>query len=224
VQKFRELIRTLNVLKSFTEFSWDQLDVDEQIFEDYKSKYLDIYDQARLHLDEGSSIIDDVDFELELIHRDEINVAYILDLLAKLHRARQEESVDKYEEIKKTVLNLLGQETQLRSKRELIVKFIDEQLPILETGTVVREAFAVYWTDKEATALNALCAAEDMDREALDALIRRFHFTGKEPLREDIFSALNSKPKVLQRKTIYERIVAKIKELVQTFDDDMGDL
>ena len=224
VQKFRELIRTLNVLKSFTEFSWDQLDVDEQIFEDYKSKYLDIYDQARLHLDEGSSIIDDVDFELELIHRDEINVAYILDLLAKLHRARQEESVDKYEEIKKTVLNLLGQETQLRSKRELIVKFIDEQMPILETGTVVREAFAVYWTDKEATALNALCAAEDMDREALDALIRRFHFTGKEPLREDIFSALNSKPKVLQRKTIYERIVAKIKELVQTFDDDMGDL
>ena len=68
------------------------------------------------------------------------------------------------------------------------------------------------------------CTAEDINRDELDALLKRFRFTGKEPLREDIFSALNTKPKVLQRKTIYERIVAKLKDLVHTFDDGMGDL
>ena len=128
VQAFRNLIRTLNVLKSFTEFTWDELELDEQDFEDYKSKYLDIYDRTRKNPGDGVSIIDDVDFELELIHRDEINVAYILDLLARLHRARQEgdESAKIYEASKKQIMALLSQETQLRSKRELIERFIDE--------------------------------------------------------------------------------------------------
>ena len=36
------------------------------------------------HAKEKVSILEDVDFELELIHRDEINVAYIIRLLIKL--------------------------------------------------------------------------------------------------------------------------------------------
>ncbi len=226
VQAFRSLIRTLNVLKSFTEFSWDEIEADEQEFEDYKSKYLDIYDRTRNNPDEGASIIDDVDFELELIHRDEINVAYILDLLAKLHRTRQEdgESGDSYEEARKSIMALLGQETQLRSKRDLIERFIDDYMPKLEAEAVVKEEFNVYWTAEQETALNDLCTTESMNREALDALLKRFRFTGKEPLRDDIFGALNSKPKVLERKKIYGRIVGKLKELVHTFNDDMGDL
>jgi type I restriction enzyme R subunit len=59
--------------------------------------------QPRNNQGEGASIIDDVDFEQELIHRDEINVAYILTLLARLHRTRQEESADEYEKAKKAV-------------------------------------------------------------------------------------------------------------------------
>lgn len=224
VQAFRNLIRTLNVLASFTEFSWDQLAMAPQEFEDYKSKYLDIYDRTRTAPGEGASIIDDVDFELELIHRDEINVAYILDLLAKLHRARQEESADKYEAAKKSIINLLGQETQLRSKRELIEKFINEYMPKLETEAVVEEAFVEYWSTEEESALTTLCTTENMSRVALDALIRRYRFTGKDPHRNEVFETLNYQPKVLERKPLYERVVTKIKELIRTFDEDMGDL
>jgi type I restriction enzyme R subunit len=58
---------------------------DEQQFEDFKSKYLDLYDKVKSnHQKEKVSILEDVDFELELIHRDEINVAYIIQLLIKL--------------------------------------------------------------------------------------------------------------------------------------------
>ena len=46
---------------------------------------MDLYDKVRSdHQKEKVSILEDVDFELELIHRDEVNVAYILRLLAKL--------------------------------------------------------------------------------------------------------------------------------------------
>ena len=61
--------------------------MDEQQFEDFKSKYLDIYDKYKHGTGiEKVSILDDVDFELELIHRDEINVAYILNLLRNLQK------------------------------------------------------------------------------------------------------------------------------------------
>ena len=57
-----------------------------QEFENYKSKYLDLYDKVRTATPrEKVSILDDVDFEVELIHRDEINVRYILTLLANYH-------------------------------------------------------------------------------------------------------------------------------------------
>ncbi|MCP5157791.1 MAG: type I restriction endonuclease subunit R, partial [Gammaproteobacteria bacterium] len=187
VQKFRDMMRTLNVLRSFTEFRWDELDAGEQEFEDYKSKYLDIYDRVRQNPGEGASIIDDVDFELELIQRDEINVAYILNLLARLHQA---ESEDQYSEVKKSIMALLGQEPRLRSKRELIERFINDYMPQFTADAVIAEEFVGYWTAEEEAALTALCADEGMEREAVDALLRQYRFTGKEPLRDDVFGAL----------------------------------
>jgi type I restriction enzyme R subunit len=221
VQAFRNLIRTLNVLKSFTEFKWEELEFDEQEFEDYKSKYLDIYDRTRLQPEEAASIINDVDFELELIHRDEINVAYILNLLARLHRTEQG---DEYNKAKKSIINLLGQEPRLRSKRELIERFIDENMPYLEPKADVEEEFDNYWSKEQEAALDALCLAEDISRSALDALVSEYRFTNKEPLRNDVFGALNFRPKILERKPIYERIITKIQEIIRTFDEVLEDI
>jgi len=67
---------------TFVDFDFTQLWMTGQEFEDYKSKYLDLYDKVRTATSkEKVSILDDVDFEVELIHRDEINVRYILELL-----------------------------------------------------------------------------------------------------------------------------------------------
>src|SRR5690606_8404690 len=88
IKCFREIIRLMNVLKSFTDFNWTDLSMSEQQFEDYKSKYLDLHDKVKSSKEElqKESILDDVDFELELIHRDEINVAYILQLFGRLKK------------------------------------------------------------------------------------------------------------------------------------------
>lgn len=79
------------------------------------------------------------------------------------------------------------------------------------------------WVASEARLLKARTAAIE-EAMALDRLLKRFRFTGKEPLREEVFGALKSRPKVLDRKRIYERIVERLKELVYTFDEGMGDL
>ena len=76
VQAFRKLMRNMNVLQSYTDFDWKDLDIDEQGFEDYKSKYLDLYEKVKRDTQkQKASILNDIDFELELIHRDQINVS-----------------------------------------------------------------------------------------------------------------------------------------------------
>jgi len=78
IKAFRELIRIKNILTAFADFKWEDLAMAEQLFEDYKSKYLDLYDKVKSnHQKEKVSILEDVDFELELIHRDEINVNWV---------------------------------------------------------------------------------------------------------------------------------------------------
>ena len=85
VQIFRQLLRIKNTLLTFSDFDTKSLEMDDQTFEDYKSKYLDIYDRVQKdNSKEKVSILEDVDFELELIRKDEINIDYILALLANL--------------------------------------------------------------------------------------------------------------------------------------------
>ena len=70
------------------------------MFEDYKSKYLDLHDKVKKdHSKKRVSILEDVDFELELIHRDDINVSYILKLLAEIKDTTDSEKQKKKKEV-----------------------------------------------------------------------------------------------------------------------------
>lgn len=73
VQALRDLMRPKNILSGFSEFGFEHLAIEQQTFEDYKSKYLDFYDKVKNNTQkEKVSILEDVDFELELIQRDDI--------------------------------------------------------------------------------------------------------------------------------------------------------
>lgn len=213
IKAFRELMRLKNVMGTFTEFEFDDLVMSEQDFEDYKSKYLDIYDSSKKPGKEKVSILNDVDFELELIHRDEINVSYILKLLAKLKDAAPEDQ----EKQKKAIVELIVGESQLRSKRELIEKFINQTLPVIEDSEDIPEEFLNFWTKERIEALKKLSTEEGLDTDKLEQVIGDFIYTEKEPLRDDIISMLNSRPGLKERKTIAERVKSKIMDFVETF-------
>jgi Type I restriction and modification enzyme - subunit R C terminal/Protein of unknwon function (DUF3008) len=166
IKAFRNLMRILNVLRSFSHFAFSNLYLEEQQFEDYKSKYLDLFDMARSQKEgeDKASIIYDIDFELELIQRDEINVAYILRLLAELKA--DEESED--DTVRRDASNrrksiLLGSETQLRSKRELIERFINEQMSNITTSAGVEIAFGEFWGAESLKAFEELCSDEGLE-------------------------------------------------------------
>ncbi|MBK6930016.1 MAG: type I restriction endonuclease subunit R [Saprospirales bacterium] len=214
VTAFRELMRLRNILSGFSDFQFDDVAMDEQTFEDYKSKYLDIHDKVKTTTQKGKvSILDDVDFELELIHRDEINVAYILKLLGKLHEAKHAEK----EKQRKAIIELLGGEVQLRSKRELIEKFILENLPLIEDAGDIPESFEIFWAQEQKRAFDALCSDEQLKPELLEEIIKNYLFTERAPLRDDVVNIMETKPKLLERKTVAERVIGKIQAFVEAF-------
>ncbi len=219
IKAFRNLMRIKNILTAFSDFNWDDLEMTEQAFEDYKSKYLDLYEKVKNNNEkEKVSILEDVDFELELIHRDEINVAYILQLLIKLKANTQKDTTKAEQEIFK----LLGSETTLRSKRELIEQFIRENLPLIEDAEQVEENFNQFWTTEQKKAFDKIVAEENLSAEKTAQLIENYLFAESEPLREAVLDLIQGeKPSLLQRKKVSDRILKRILDFVQTFMEKM---
>lgn len=212
---FRELMRTLNVLKTFTEFTFDDISINEQTFEDYKTQYLDLRDKVkRENAKEKVSILNDIDFELELIHRDEINVTYILKLLANL---KNSVSVEEREKQLKNIMDIVAGDTKLRSKRELIEKFINEHLPMIDDSEDVPDEFIQFMTTEKLEAIKVLSKEEDLDSNKLEKVIGDYMFTEKIPLRDDIIGTMNTRPSLKERKPKAERITNRILEFVETF-------
>ncbi|HMY62062.1 MAG TPA: type I restriction endonuclease subunit R [Nitrosomonas sp.] len=219
VTQFRELLRLRNILTTFADFNTDDLALAAQPFEDYKSKYLDIHDKVRKRQAvDKVSILDDVDFELSLIHRDEINVAYILNLLVSLNKLAPQEAKKRQKEI----IDLVAGEVQLRSKRALIEAFMQENLPKLQPNDNVIQAFESYWADRKQQAFSELCSDENLIPPALEKLLSHYAFANRLPRDQEIVDALNFKPKILERKPVVQRVAEKIKSFIDTFIEGMG--
>jgi type I restriction enzyme R subunit len=227
VRAFRELIRIRNVLTSFTEFSNDDLSLDAQRFEDFKSKYLDIHDRMKSDQDDDqkASILNEVDFELELIRRDNINVAYILALLASIveERREAEDALDTARKTK-TILDLLGSEPRLRSKRELIEEFITTYLPTMKSAEQTNATFESFWAEKRDAAFDSICSEEKLRPQGFAILLEAYQFSGKRPMTDEVIAIMIETPGILQRKPSAERVVSRMVTFIDTFEEGLGDL
>ena len=189
----------------------------QQQFEDFKSKYLDLYDKVKNNSQkEKVSILEDVDFELELIHRDQINVAYIIQLLIKLKTVQTLHA--RSQQAEQEIFNLLSTETTLRSKRELIEKFIKENLPTIEELDEIESEFEIYWQAERKKAFNKLVAEEKLSADRTEKLIEDYLFAERTPFRDEVLELIDGeKPSLLERKKLGDRILKRIMDFVETF-------
>jgi len=215
VKIFRELMRLRNVLESFAEFDADDLTLSAQRFADFRSAYLDLFDKVKTDTQvEKASILEDVDFELELIHRDVINVQYILTLLAQLYDADEA----KQPEIRALILDTVASDIELRSKRELIEKFIDQQLPSAGSAAEIPDCFEDFWEQERLAAFDQLVKEEQLDADKLRQVIDRYVYTGKKPLPDpDIVELITRPLKLAERRPTRQRVYDKVVDYVETF-------
>ncbi|WP_419870389.1 type I restriction endonuclease subunit R [Chryseobacterium sp. CT-SW4] len=223
ITAFREMMRVLNILKSFADFDFNKLEMEEYEFDGYKSKYLDLWTEIKGKNNNGErkvSILNDIDFELELIHRDEINVSYILLLLAQLTTSNLKGNV--LEQKKKEIRDILSGDAKLRSKKELIEKFIEENLPNISDGDDVNEEFEKFWNKEKNSAFDKIAEEEFLNKDRFRDVIDDFLFTSKIPKMSDTLKLLEVKPKLTERNNIGRRIIQKVQNFVDIFIDGVS--
>jgi len=146
VDAFKDMTKLLVRLKTFTEFEFNPeiLQIESQTYEDYKSKYLKIAENVKADV-EKVSILQDIDFELELMHTDRINVSYIMNLIRDL-------DFDDKEELKKKIRTIeeeleRADNPELRLKVDLIKGFLQHVVPDLTNSDSVDDAYNHYEED-----------------------------------------------------------------------------
>lgn len=216
VKSFRDLMRIKASLETFAEFKFADLGITEQEFYDYQSKYLDVYEERKnKDSKELESVLDQIDFELELVGTDIINFDYIIKLLVGLKEVTsdtvRQKKVDE-------ILKVFDRDIQLRKKKELIQKFIKENLPNVVRSDEVEKEFDKFWQSERSHALRQVAEDEHIDIEAFQNLIGEYVYSQKAPLSDDIINLLPEAPSVLKRQGIVDRIKGAIVDIVDIFE------
>lgn len=121
ISLFGAILRMRNLLTSFDEFKGKEI-LSERDLQDYLGRYQDLRDEwnERRKKGELEDIVDDIVFEIELIKQIEINIDYILMLVAKYHDTHCQDK-----EVLITIRKAIDASPELRSKKALIENFID---------------------------------------------------------------------------------------------------
>jgi len=151
---YNNVLRLKNILTSFDDFTGNEI-LSPADFQDFQSTYLEVYN-GRPAVDK-ESILDDLIFEIELIKQVEINVDYILMLVSKL----QESGVDSNEnkEIKANIDRAIDSSFSLRSKKDLIEKFVES----LSAHSDVDESWKAFIHEQKIMELEQLIEDENLD-------------------------------------------------------------
>ena len=212
IKQFRILMRLKNQLETFSDFELETLGLSEQEFVDYASKYSDLSRELKKGPADKESILADIDFELELLQRDEVNVSYIRHLLMTMF----EESSDEAKEKKRQVIaNLLATEPTLYSKRSLIEGFIDKSMQ----GLVQGAEFDEYIEEQKQKELSQIAAEENLDTDKFSEMVHNIeNGLNVNSLKSDDIAQLTTEKMTFRtRRTILPRIAAKLKGFAATF-------
>ncbi|MDD2945779.1 MAG: type I restriction endonuclease subunit R [Acinetobacter sp.] len=215
IKAFREVMRYNAQLQTFIEYDQDQTALDKQHFANFASKYADLCrDVRKTTKKEKVSVLDDVDFQLDLLHSDRINVGYIINLLQLAVNSGDEQKRKKYEA---QVYDLIGNEITLYDKQELIQKVIEENLPKMINGQSVQTAFAQFWDAEKEQAYQHLCKEENLKPEAMKTVLEHYEFTKRLPRKEELKDLPNYKVKLFERENVFSNLLVKTRQLIEKF-------
>lgn len=218
VRVYREMLKLFNTIKSFADFEESDLLLSVQEIADYGSRYLTLYEQVKRHQSrEKVSILKDVDFSLELMHRDDINVRYILTKMQDLKK----EIPENYEIKRKEITSLIESDVKLRTKRELIEKFIEHNLQDLSATDDVETVFREFVRQEAEKAKEKLCQEEKLIPEKLDAVVNDYQYTNIFPSSIKLKEMWKSQPSIREMKKARERLEQKTKDYLDTYQDDL---
>ena len=240
VLAFREIIRAKTEIQIYEDYDVDDsyFAMSEQQYMDFRSKYLDItigvIDPPTIPglLEEPQPpygekpTLEDIDFCLELLHSDVINVAYILALIEDLNP----ESED-YEQERQRILDTMIKDAAMRSKTKLIDGFIKQNVDNDKAGFAKAKAdgsmdlesrLKEYVSKAKNKAIEELADDEELSFEALAEFFREYDYLQREKpeIIQDAIKNRKTKVGLVERRNILKRVMARIRTIIDTFNWD----
>ncbi len=163
-----EILRLRNVLGAFDDFTEEVRIVDEMHYQDYLGWYNNYYDEYRKpsHGGEREDIRDDIVFEMELVKQVQINIRYILDLVQQYHDSNCQDK-----EIIVKIRKQMDASPDMRDKRELIEKFIQQMTP--EKGADVGHDWETYIEEEKRKQLGKIIEEEHLKAAETEDFMER---------------------------------------------------
>lgn len=215
------ILRLRNILSAFDEFQGNDLLGTREV-QDYQSVYNTLWEKYRkAKKAQLESIVDDIEFEMELVKQVEVGIDYILMLVAKYHASNCEDK-----EIRADIDRAIAAAPTLRDKKELIDRFIDG---INVTGTS-REAWVAFVEGERDHELGKIIADERLDEGKTVSLMRRAWDEGY--VRETGTAVMGILPKggggsLFSKKSTglaanLDRVLERLKAFFERFHDIVG--
>lgn len=234
---FREIIKKRAEIQIYEDFDADDpgLILSEQDYNDYRSKYLDmtvgfikeekvddpgLLEEPQAEYGDGGKL-EDIDFCLELLHSDVVNVAYILSLISNLNPSDED-----YEKKRQEILDTMIKDATMRKKTRLIDDFIKRNVDYDKAGFQRAKADGTmdletrlkdYIIEKKTEAIEDLAMVEGVDPEALGKYMSEYDYLGRE--KPEIIQEAVRKKKMglLARSATVRRIIEKMREIIELF-------
>lgn len=214
---FRELTRYLLTMQTFIEFQFDRSDLDmiDQEYQDYKSKYLMLYRKYKMDK-EVVSVLDDVDFCIELMESDRINVAYIMNLIRNINfESKKTRDLD-IEHIKSELER--SDNMYLHKKIDILRAFLDEVVSGLNGDEDIDALYNEFENRKKHEEILAFAKAEDLEVDMIEEFIAEYEFTSvinPGDIRDRITIAMP----LLKKTALVKRITAYMKSIVEKYSN-----
>ena len=203
VKSFRELLKLNSSLETYTEFSFDDVEVDKEEWEDFIGVYLDFYETSKVENE-----INEIDFSIELIRSEFINYDYIITLLGNLQNETEK---------KENFLKQIERDFKLKDKKDLLKEFIENYLNKIEKEKI-KEEFEKFWDKQKEIKLITLSNEIDANIDKLKEIIKEYEFSGKFPKNSEIEKTLNYKLKIFGRTKKIKEIKTKIIKFIELFE------
>ena len=219
VQLFGELLKAENILRNFDEFESFEKIISERLMQDMKSVYVDIREtilneRRSKEAEEAQVDFSDVEFQIDLLKTDEINLDYILALI--LEKARENDDIESLKaEVRRVIRSSLG----TRAKEDLVIEFISKtRLSELKNTDDIIETFYDFAKKEKEVKINQLIAEENLNEKAnrfIEKSISKGYVEYAGDELDGIIPPLSRRGGVREKKK--EIVLEKIRKIVDVF-------
>lgn len=216
---FRQLTKALSTMKTFSKFDWNDLDLfmDEEEYMEYKSWYLAFYDEQKRDAKKGvKTVLADIDFNIELVRTDKINVVYVLNLLKEINRKDENEMQKGIDLILREIDR--SDNEKLRYKSEIMKSFIKLRFFDLDPDEDIIKEYEQYEREVMEENVKEFSEQNDVDSDIVLSLMNQYFVDEHSVTKDKVRKALADKKLPLLKQTqLIKTILAFISEMYDKF-------